>query len=83
MNQDLFNVILGVACALGGGVVKVIWDEVKSLQNADKELSEKMHEIETLVAGDYARKDYLDSKIDALFRKIDKIMDKLDKKVDR
>lgn len=56
---------------------------IRRLLEDTKELGAKLTEMQVLVAGDYVKKDYLDSKIDALFTKIDHIDSKLDNKVSR
>jgi hypothetical protein len=78
MDQIVFNIIFGALFTLFGAVIKAIWDGVKELQKADKELTKKIGEIEVLVAGDYARKDYVEGKIDAIFVKLDKLGDKME-----
>ena len=78
MDQMIFNIVFGALFTLFGAVIKAIWDGVKDLQKADKEITQKVAEIELLVAGDYARKDYVECKIDAVFAKLDKIEDKID-----
>lgn len=83
MDTLLFQILVAVCGALGGFFIKVIWDSVKELQEADRELTDRVHEVEKLIAGDYVRRDYLDGKIDAIFVKLDKIEDKVDRKVDK
>jgi hypothetical protein len=56
---------------------------VKDLQVADKALTEKVGQIEVLVAGNYLRRDDFEHTIEALFKKLDKIEDKLDGKMDK
>lgn len=63
---------------LMGGVVKAVWDGIKELQRADKELTDKVSSVELLVAGDYAKKDYVENKIDAIFVKLDRLGDKME-----
>lgn len=83
MNQDLYNIVLGVAATLGGWWMKVIWDEMKSLQRSDKALSNDLGQLKVLVAGDYVPKAELERVVDALFKKLDRIEDKLDGKADK
>lgn len=83
MDQTLFNIAATVAGFLGGWVLKVIWEAVKELQTADKELAEKVSSIEILVAGQYVKRDDFDRVANAIFAKLDKIMDKLDTKADK
>jgi hypothetical protein len=83
MSQDIYNIALGLAAFLGGWWMKVMWESLKDLQKADKELAEKVGSIEVLVAGTYIKRDDFDKVADAIFRKLDKIEDKLDGKADK
>jgi hypothetical protein len=83
MDQTIFNIAVAVAGSLGGWWLKVLWDAVKDLQSADKELAEKVSSIEILVAGQYVKRDDFDRVANAIFAKLDKIMDKLDTKADK
>ena len=82
-DQTLFNYALALCGALGGWVLKVIWDAVKDLQSADKVLVEKVNTIEILIAGNYMSKQDFDKIAAAIFAKLDKIDDKLDRKADK
>ena len=82
-DQTLFNYALALCGALGGWVLKVIWDAVKDLQAADKVLVEKVNTIEILIAGNYMSKSDFDKIVAAIFAKLDKIEDKIDKKADK
>jgi len=82
-DQTLFNYALALCGALGGWVLKVIWDAVKDLQAADKILVEKVNTIEILIAGNYMSKSDFDKIAAAIFAKLDKIDDKLDRKADK
>jgi hypothetical protein len=82
-DQTLFNYALALCGALGGWVLKVIWDAVKDLQAADKVLVEKVNTIEILIAGNYMSKQDFDKIAAAIFAKLDKIEDKIDKKADK
>lgn len=82
-DQTLFNYALALCGALGGWVLKVIWDAVKDLQTADKVLVEKVNTIEILIAGNYMSKSDFDKIAAAIFQKLDKIDDKLDRKADK
>jgi len=57
MTQELFNIVVGVAGALGGWWLKVMWETLKDLQTADKELMDKVSKIEILVAGAYVKRE--------------------------
>lgn len=74
-NQMLFNVAIAIAGALGGWWLKVVWEAVKDLQKADKELAEKVASIEVLVAGKYITRDEFTTVVNTLFAKIDNLRD--------
>jgi hypothetical protein len=83
MDQAIINWLLAGFGALIGFLLNAVWQAVKDLQIADKELAGKVAEIEVLVAGAYVRKDEFTQSVNALFAKLDRIEDKLDKKVDK
>lgn len=83
MDQVIINWLLAGFGALIGFLLNAVWQAVKDLQIADKELAGKVAEIEVLVAGAYVRKDEFTQSVNALFAKLDRIEDKLDKKVDK
>lgn len=83
MTQELFNIMVGVAGALGGWWLKVMWETLKDLQTADKELMDKVSKIEVLVAGAYVKRDEFDRALKRLFEKLDHIDAKLDSKADK
>jgi F0F1-type ATP synthase membrane subunit b/b' len=83
MDQAIINWLLAGFGALIGFLLNAVWQAVKDLQEADKELASKVAEIEVLVAGAYVRKDEFTQSVNALFAKLDRIEDKLDKKVDK
>lgn len=74
-SQTLFNIAIGVASALSGWWLKTVWEAVKDLQKADKELAEKVASIEVLVAGKYITRDEFSTVVNTLFVKIDNIRD--------
>lgn len=81
--QTIFNWAVGVAGALGGWWLKTMWEALKDLQNADKELTAKVSSIEVLVAGNYVTRNELTMTNKAILDKLDRIEDKLDSKVDK
>jgi hypothetical protein len=81
--QTLFNAAFGISGFLGGWWLKVMWDEVKGLQKADRVLAEKIASIEVLVAGKYITRDEFNTVINRLFAKLDTIQDTLASKADR
>jgi uncharacterized membrane protein YeaQ/YmgE (transglycosylase-associated protein family) len=81
--QMLFNIVVGVAGALGGWWLKVMWDSLTELQKADRQLVDRVASIEVLVAGTYIKRTDFEKVADALFKKLDLIQDKLNEKVDK
>ena len=83
MDQTVVNWMLAGFGGLIGFLLNAVWQAVKDLQKADKELTAKVTEIEVLVAGAYVKKDDLSKLSDAIFAKLDRIEDKLDGKADK
>ena len=86
MNADaqlIFNLVIGVVGTLGGWWLKVVWDALKDLQEADKALVEKVGSIEVLVAGRYTTREEFDRNLNAVFVKLDRIYELLSQKADR
>lgn len=81
MDQTVVNWVLTGFGGLIGFLLTAVWQAVKDLQRADKELTAKIAEIEVLVAGDYVKKDDLEKLSSAIFKKLDRIEDKFDGKV--
>lgn len=82
-SQFILNVLFGLISFLAGWIINVLWAALKDLQQADKELSDKVAQIEVLVSGDYIRKSDFERFSDAVFKKLDRIDEKLDKKEDK
>ena len=87
MDQSIINWALGILGTLGGFLLNALWQAVKDLQNADKELSEKVAAVDKVVAGDYITRAELDTKMNDFFGRLDRqlarIEDKIDKKADK
>jgi hypothetical protein len=83
VEQPIINWLLTGFGALLGFLLNAVWQAVKDLQAADKDMAEKVGQIEVLVAGNYLRRDDFEHTIEALFKKLDKIEDKLDGKADK
>ena len=82
-SQDIINLALGAISFLGGWIVKNLQDSMKSLQERDEHLANKVQQIEVLVAGQYIKREDFDRTVAALFTKLDRIEQKIDKKVDK
>ena len=81
--QQLFNIVIAIIGALGGWLMRIMWQSLKDLQSRDQALSDKVGAIEVLVAGQYSKRTDVDAMANALFSKLDRIEDKLDKKADK
>jgi hypothetical protein len=81
--QQLFNVLFALVGVLGGWWMKAMWEAIKSLEQADKALGNKVADLKVLVAGGYVRTEQFDSMGKAIFAKLDRIEDKLDGKADK
>ena len=81
--QQMFNVVFAVAGALGGWWMKAMWESLKDLEKADRNLAATVSDLKVLVAGQYVKTDAFDKLTTAMFAKLDRIEDKLDHKVDK
>lgn len=78
--QSLINTAFAVVGALGGFILKAVWDGIKELREADSALTDKVQRIEVLVAGAYVTREDFGRMTATLFAKLDKIDAKLDLK---
>jgi hypothetical protein len=81
--QIFFDVAVAVIGAMGGWILNTVWVSVKELQKADKELADKVSEIEVLVAGRYMTRDEFNNTLAQVFNKLDTIRDLIAMKADR
>jgi hypothetical protein len=81
--QVLFDVAIAVIGVLGGWTLNTVWGAVKDLQEADKELAEKVGNIEVLVAGRYITREEFNVTLNQVFERLDRIRDLLSTKADR
>ena len=73
--QILFNLAATCVGVLFGWILNNIWSAVKELQTADKELAEKVGQIEVLVAGRYVTRDEFNQVLNQVFERLDRIRD--------
>ena len=81
MDQTIVNWILTGLGTLLGFLLNAVWQAVKDLQSADKQLADKVATIEILVAGEYVRKEDFERTIQRLFEKLDHMEEKFDRKM--
>tara|TARA_R110000822_G_scaffold20833_1_gene66511 strand:+ start:535 stop:795 length:261 start_codon:yes stop_codon:yes gene_type:complete len=83
ITQEILNWVMFAFGAVMSGLVKAIWDSVKDLQSEDKNISNKLSEMQVLVAGDYVKKEDFNALADKIFIKLDIITEKVVNKADR
>lgn len=83
MDQVIINWLLAGFGALIGFLLNAVWQAVKELQTADKQLAEKVSGIEVLVAGNYVKRESFDDALNRIFQKLDHIEEKIDRKADK
>lgn len=81
--QVLFDAAIAVIGLLGGWTLNTVWNAVKDLQTADKELADKVGAIEVLVAGRYVTRDEFNQTLNQVFVRLDNIRDLISQKADR
>ncbi len=81
--QVLFDIAIGIIGVMGGWTLNTVWGAVRDLQKADKELAEKVGEIEVLVAGRYMTRVEFNDTLGQVFAKLDNIRNMLANKADR
>lgn len=82
-SQDFINLIIAVIGILGGWILNSISTSIKTLQEQDIHLAEKVQDIEVLVAGAYVKRNEFRDITKAIFAKLDKIESKIDNKADK
>ena len=81
--QVLFDIAIGAFGVLGGWILTTVWSVVKDLQEADKDLADKVGHIEVLVAGRYVTREEFNSTLNQVFERLDRIRDLVSSKADR
>jgi antirestriction protein len=76
MDQNLYNIVVAIAGAAIGWIVKVIWDAVRSLEADIRDMERDLH-VNYVSKDDY-RQDILEIK-----DMVKQIFDKLDRKADK
>lgn len=69
--QTMINILIAAIGAIGGGVIKALWDSITDLKDSDKVLTDRVHSIETLVAGTYIKREEFNRSLDMLSNKLD------------
>ena len=76
MSQDLVNLVIGVAGAAMGWMLKVVWDSIRLLQDDMKTLERALHTK-------YVSKDDYRADVQELKDMCKAIFERLDRKVDK
>lgn len=76
MTQDLLNIIIGVAGAAMGWMLKVVWDSIRLLQD-------EMKSLERVIHTKYVSKDDYRVDIVELKSMLKAIFDRLERKADK
>lgn len=75
-SQQVFNMVITASGALGGWMLKVIWDAITDLKKDVKDLNQEIN-------SDFLRKDDYRNDISDIKGMLGKIFDKLENKVDK
>lgn len=75
-NQQLFNLIIAISGAMGGWMLKVIWDAIRDLKQEVREVSQTMH-------NDFVRREDFSEAVKRIEYMCERIFDKLDNKADK
>jgi len=75
-SQQLFNVVIMAAGALGGWMLKVIWDAIRDLKREVSTINREVH-------ADFVRREEFSDAIRRIETMCERIFDKLDGKADK
>ena len=83
MDQMLINSLIAGAGGLVSFLLKRIYDALQELQRRDDQITNKINQIEVLLAGQYVNRSQFDNSMMLVFNKLDSISEKLNNKADR
>ena len=81
--EQIVDILLSITAFSLGWMLKVVGGAVQDLQAEDKEIIDRLAQVELFVAQKYVTKDDMDKQISLLMAKLDRIENKLDTKADR
>lgn len=81
--QVLFNIAVGALGFLFGFLLNNLWNEIKTMQQNERQTTTRIGAIEVLVAGNYVTKDEHTRTMERVFEKLDEISRDVNKKADR
>jgi hypothetical protein len=76
MPQDLYNIVIGIAGAAIGWMLKIVWESVRILQDEMKRIERELHTS-------YVSKDDYRSDIQEIKAMVKAIFDRLERKADK
>lgn len=79
----LINSLIAGAGGLVSFLLKRIYDALQELQRRDDQITNKINQIEVLLAGQYVNRSQFDNSMMLVFNKLDSISEKLNNKADR
>lgn len=82
-SQDIINVLIAGVGALFGYVLNGVRQSVNALHQADTDLTNRVQQIEVLVAGNYVTRDEYQRSMERLYAKLESIDSKLSGKADK
>lgn len=81
--QTIFNILVGLASFLGGFILKLIWDAIKGVQEADTKMAADIASLKVMVAGQYVTRADYRADMTGIKDSLQRIEDKLDSKQDK
>ena len=81
--QAAFNLALALSGIFGGWWLKTLQESLRELRSNDKDLLNKVQQIEVLVAGQYVPRDEFEKMSNSIFDSLRRIEEKISEKADR
>lgn len=81
--QTIFNILVGLSGAMGGFILKLIWDAIKGVQEADTSMASDIASLKVMVAGQYVTRADYRADMTGIKDSLQRIEDKLDSKQDK
>lgn len=78
-----FNMAVALVAALGGWLVKSLFERIKGLELADSKLADQVSQLREALPALYVRRDDFKEALNNIFGLLRRIEDKMDNKADR
>lgn len=75
-SQITFNLVITLSGALGGWMLKIIWDAIKDVKAEIRDMNKEMHQ-------DFVRREDFSDAVSRIETMCSRIFDKLDNKADK